>query len=288
MKSTQARPDLHVNGEKTSVGFSDVEHDTELHDEEDYEEPPPSPPPRRASLVALKADVNSMPAQLGRLSWLEPDTDTLDVEVLQSEDRLEKTVVDQRVRKAVTYGGVGPGMMLRKTTYKDLRGPTGNELTDRLKELEEVKKTSPASFGEGLTKQMEILQDSETVWNWAQTYSCKRNQFVVVHSEDEVIFHVKENSKVRCSGAMHSSSPLSASEGVIISTKGLDRVLYIDAEEMTCTCEAGVVVGVLIAHLHLKGYALPQMGTIDHQVRPSRIGSGGECGWNAGCRFADK
>ena len=166
----------------------------------------------------------------------------------------------------VSYGGVGPGILLRGATYKPTRGSSFDELEVRLQELEVVKAKSPASMGANLDRQMQILQDKETVWNWAQTYSCEHSRFQMVHSEAEVIKLVKANEKVRCAGAMHSSSPLSECEGVIISTKGLDRVLEINAEEMTCTCEAGVVVGVLIAHLHQAGFALPQMGTIDHQT----------------------
>jgi len=89
---------------------------------------------------------------------------------------------------------------------------------------------------------------------------------VLPETELEVQAIVTANRAVRIVGALHSSSPLSVSSGVILSTKLLNGVVSIDKERQLVTCEAGCTVGFLVATLLKEGLALSQWGTTDRQT----------------------
>mmetsp|Transcript_60775 Transcript_60775/g.100949 ORF Transcript_60775/g.100949 Transcript_60775/m.100949 type:complete len:1477 (-) Transcript_60775:181-4611(-) len=138
---------------------------------------------------------------------------------------------------------------------------------ERSKELSTLKRRQSKEFlRTHFVRQEACLNDPALIFNWAQTVSYASDKLVFPGTEQEVQMIVMANHNVRVAGALHSSSPLSASSGVILSTKRLNRVVSIDKEHKLITCEAGCVVGFLMDALLKEGLALSQWGTIDHQT----------------------
>jgi len=91
-------------------------------------------------------------------------------------------------------------------------------------------------------------------------------QFRYPTSPNAVIDLVKQNKKIRCSGALHSCAPLIESQGIILSLTKLDRIISIDTERRIVRMEAGVRMHDLCTYLSDYGLAVGTLGTIDWQT----------------------
>jgi len=130
-----------------------------------------------------------------------------------------------------------------------------------------------AGLQKAVEEQKRILADDTHTYNWAQTAMYETSRFRFPDNEAEVVALIKGHDKVRCAGALHSSSPLSQQEadgGIIISTRLLDKVIEIDEASMTVTCEAGCIAGVVFIALEEKGFALSNWGTVRAAPPPPR------------------
>jgi len=130
-----------------------------------------------------------------------------------------------------------------------------------------------AGLQKAVEEQKRILADDTHTYNWAQTAMYETSRFRFPDNEAEVVALIKGHDKVRCAGALHSSSPLSqqeADDGIIISTRLLDKIIEIDEASMTVTCEAGCIAGVVFIALEEKGFALSNWGTVRTAPPPPR------------------
>lgn len=75
-----------------------------------------------------------------------------------------------------------------------------------------------------------------------------------------------EGRVVRAAGSRHSFSRIAdpGPDGVLVSTRGLDRVVAIDRAAMTVTVEGGIRYGELAEALHAEGLALHNLPSLPH------------------------
>jgi FAD/FMN-containing dehydrogenase len=111
---------------------------------------------------------------------------------------------------------------------------------------------------------------SEHWANWSGAITCAPHAVAEAHDEAEIaaIVHVarREGRTVRPLGAGHSSSPLCASEGVLLSLARWRGIEAVDLGAGTARVRAGTILHDLGAALHERGLALHNLGDIDRQA----------------------
>jgi L-gulonolactone oxidase len=105
--------------------------------------------------------------------------------------------------------------------------------------------------------------------NWAGDQICAPVEIARPGSEQELIDTVRRATaaghRVRAAGAGHSFTDCACTEGVMIDTSRMNRVLSVDREQRTATVEAGIRLYELGPRLAKEGLALENQGDIDRQ-----------------------
>lgn len=109
-----------------------------------------------------------------------------------------------------------------------------------------------------------------TRWtNWAREQVCAPLEIAQPTSEVElaaaVASAVARGERVRAAGAGHSFTDCACTEGVMIDTSRMNRILAIDRDKQTATVEAGIRLYELGPRLAEAGLALENQGDIDRQ-----------------------
>ncbi|MFN8075317.1 MAG: D-arabinono-1,4-lactone oxidase [Kineosporiaceae bacterium] len=103
---------------------------------------------------------------------------------------------------------------------------------------------------------------------WAHTHECHPRAWVTATSVPQVRAAVamarRLGTEVRPAGAGRSGSALAMTEGVLLDTRGLDRVLAVDAEAGEVVAEPGITLRALSTRLAAAGLALETLGECDH------------------------
>lgn len=119
---------------------------------------------------------------------------------------------------------------------------------------------------------------SETWTNWSGAVSCSPHAVAAAHDEAEVaaIVHVarREGRTVRPLGAGHSSSPLCASDGVLVSLERWSGVESADPAAGVACVRAGTLLHDLGRALFAHGLALHNIGDIDRQTLAGALATG--------------
>ncbi|MEB2343274.1 MAG: FAD-binding protein [Deltaproteobacteria bacterium] len=112
------------------------------------------------------------------------------------------------------------------------------------------------------------MADSWT--NWSGAVTCAPHAVVEAHDEAEIaaIVHVagREGRTVRPLGAGHSSSPLCATDGVLLSLARWQGIEAVDPAAGTARVRTGTDLHELGHALHEHGLALHNLGDIDRQT----------------------
>ncbi|KAG0211726.1 hypothetical protein BGX28_007488 [Mortierella sp. GBA30] len=128
-----------------------------------------------------------------------------------------------------------------------------------------------------LSQQASLLQQElqsvstqgKTFENWARTFRCVPEQYYTPTTEEDVvkIIHLARLSGkcVKAIGTGHSPSDLACTDGIMINTDKLDRLLHVDKDKMTVTVAAGMKLHKLHKHLELHDLALSNLGSISDQ-----------------------
>lgn len=111
---------------------------------------------------------------------------------------------------------------------------------------------------------------SEQTWrNWAGDQRWTPARVARPTSEDELAQVVGQAARdglaVRAAGSRHSFTDIAATDGLMVDTSGLARVLEVDAETRRVTVEAGIRLHALGPLLARHGLALENQGDIDAQ-----------------------
>jgi FAD-linked oxidoreductase len=106
--------------------------------------------------------------------------------------------------------------------------------------------------------------------NWAGDQHCAPQRMVRPTSEDELCQIVAEaaarGQHVRAAGSGHSFTDAVCTDGVLVDTSGLQRVIDVDPSSGLVTVEAGIKLHELGKQLATHGLALENQGDIDAQA----------------------
>ncbi|KAF8924711.1 D-arabinono-1,4-lactone oxidase-domain-containing protein [Dissophora ornata] len=121
-----------------------------------------------------------------------------------------------------------------------------------------------------LQQQLQSLSKSnKTFENWARTFRCVPEQYYTPTTEEEIIkiIHLARLSgkRVKAIGTGHSPSDLACTDGFMINTDKLNRLISVDKSKMTITVQAGMKLHKLHDHLELYDLAMSNLGSISDQ-----------------------
>ncbi|KAI1301022.1 hypothetical protein EDD11_005858 [Mortierella claussenii] len=121
-----------------------------------------------------------------------------------------------------------------------------------------------------LAQQLQSLSTpKKTFENWARTFRCLPEQYYTPTTEEDIIkiIHLARISgkHVKAIGTGHSPSDLACTDGFMINTDKLNRLLSVDKEKNTITVEAGMKLHELHSYLELYGMAMSNLGSISDQ-----------------------
>lgn len=115
---------------------------------------------------------------------------------------------------------------------------------------------------------------AEAWTNWAGTVDCRPARLAEPAGLDELRALVAQAGKVRVAGAGHSFTPLVATDGLLLSLRGLAGILGFDRAGLTATIAAGTCIADLGAELQSAGLALANQGDVDVQTLAGAISTG--------------
>ncbi|KAG8959631.1 D-arabinono-1,4-lactone oxidase [Tulasnella sp. 419] len=105
--------------------------------------------------------------------------------------------------------------------------------------------------------------------NWAKTFHCTPSNVFLPQSSNQLpyIFDLarREHTTVRATGAGHSPSDIACTNGFMIRTDNLNRVIHIDVENQVAIVEGGMSLHKLHSVLAEKGLAMSNLGSISDQ-----------------------
>lgn len=114
--------------------------------------------------------------------------------------------------------------------------------------------------------------------NWSGSITCRSLARICPRDEQEVAELVRraadEGVGVRPVGSGHSSTPITATEAVMVSLDKLAGVVDHDAEAGLATVLPGTGLEELGSQLAERGLALPNLGDVDCQAIAGAIGTG--------------
>ncbi|KAL2913557.1 D-arabinono-1,4-lactone oxidase [Polyrhizophydium stewartii] len=123
-----------------------------------------------------------------------------------------------------------------------------------------------------------LVVDNQVFQNWAKTFSCRPEQYVLAQSEADVVEAVaaarKAGRRVRVVGSGHSPSDIACTTGTMININALNRVVKVDSDARQVTVEAGTTLQQLNELLDRLGWAMPNLGSISEQTIAGAISTG--------------
>ncbi|MEA1785811.1 FAD-binding protein [Arenibacter sp. GZD96] len=135
-----------------------------------------------------------------------------------------------------------------------------------------IKKASLAVTGGMLLPTLSCVEDKKTKSmvekrdrkNWAGNYSYRAENLHEPTSVDEVQHLVRTLDQQKALGSTHCFNAIADSPKHQISTKKLNKVIALDAENKTLTVEAGARYGDFAEMLHQEGFALHNLASLPH------------------------
>ena len=113
-------------------------------------------------------------------------------------------------------------------------------------------------------------QMTESWKNWAGDQRCAPSEIACPTSEDELAQTVAQAAArglpVRAAGSGHSFTDIACTDGLLIDTSGMQRVIDADAESGLLTVQAGIKLHALGPLNAGRGLALENQGDIDRQA----------------------
>jgi L-gulonolactone oxidase len=111
---------------------------------------------------------------------------------------------------------------------------------------------------------------TESWRNWAGDQRCAPSQIARPTSEDELAQSVAQATArglpVRAAGSGHSFGDIACTDGLLVDTSGMQRVIDADAESGLVTVQAGITLHALGLQNARHGLALENQGDIDAQT----------------------
>jgi L-gulono-1,4-lactone dehydrogenase len=109
----------------------------------------------------------------------------------------------------------------------------------------------------------------ETWTNWARQQRCAPERIVRPRSEEELAGVLEGASTVKVAGSGHSFTDIACTDGLMVDTSGMNRVLGVDGQDLTV--EAGITLRDLGEELRSRGLAMENQGDVDPQTLAGAI-----------------
>ena len=100
--------------------------------------------------------------------------------------------------------------------------------------------------------------------NWAGNYTYRAARIHQPGTVEQIQDLVVHRPRLKALGTRHSFHEIADSPGELISLEHLNKILYLDCENLTVTVEAGVRYGELASWLHEQGFALHNLASLPH------------------------
>jgi xylitol oxidase len=100
--------------------------------------------------------------------------------------------------------------------------------------------------------------------NWAGNYRYGARELYEPRSVEKIQELVRRSEKIKALGSRHSFNDIADSEGILISTRRLERVIEIDERARSVTVSAGLKYGEICPELDARGYALHNLASLPH------------------------
>jgi len=100
--------------------------------------------------------------------------------------------------------------------------------------------------------------------NWANNYRYRARELYEPESIDQIQELVMRADRVKAIGSRHCFNDIADSDGIQISTRGLEPVIEIDETSMSATISSGLTYGDLCPELHARGFALHNLASLPH------------------------
>lgn len=100
--------------------------------------------------------------------------------------------------------------------------------------------------------------------NWAGNIAYSTAQVETPRSIDEVQDLVRGSRKVRALGSRHSFNRIADTDGTLVSLRGLNKLVSLDAAGRTATIEGGITYGELAPLLDAQGFGLHNLASLPH------------------------
>lgn len=104
----------------------------------------------------------------------------------------------------------------------------------------------------------------EVLGNWAGNLEYGADHLETPETVEELQEIVAQSSRVKALGTRHSFSDLADTDGTLVSTARLNRVLGVDSVARQVVVEGGAAYGDLCRALDRKGFALPNLASLPH------------------------
>ncbi|MDO1449444.1 FAD-binding protein [Rhodocytophaga aerolata] len=104
----------------------------------------------------------------------------------------------------------------------------------------------------------------EKLKNWAGNIEYSTDKVYYPKSVAEVQETIKKYPKLKGLGTRHCFNRIADSQHHLLSTRELNKVLFLDTNARTVTVESGIKYGELSPYLHEKGYALHNLASLPH------------------------
>jgi xylitol oxidase len=105
---------------------------------------------------------------------------------------------------------------------------------------------------------------TDTNRNWAGNIAYSTGNVETPRSVLEVQEIVQRSRKVRALGSRHSFNRIADTDGTLLSLRGLNRLVGLDAAAGTATVEGGITYGELAPLLDAQGFALHNLASLPH------------------------
>ncbi|MEO1168815.1 MAG: D-arabinono-1,4-lactone oxidase [Pseudomonadota bacterium] len=116
---------------------------------------------------------------------------------------------------------------------------------------------------------------TESVWqNWSGSVRAAPSEIAQPCDEDELANIVRDNDRVRVTGAGHSFMPLCETDGALVRLDEMEGTLDIATDGAAAWAPAGWSLAKLTAELWRHGYSLPNQGDVNPQSLAGAISTG--------------
>ncbi len=103
-----------------------------------------------------------------------------------------------------------------------------------------------------------------TIRNWAGNIAFSAKALAAPASIEDLQRLVRSSRKVRALGSRHSFNRIADTPDTLISMRGFNKVIGLDAAARTVTVEGGITYGELCPWLDAQGYALRNLASLPH------------------------